>query len=594
MTADIDSYRWLVTRHPAQFERMDFTAQILQSASRARKAFYECGWAEAKVLIRPSDGKFERTPFFDTIIRRGLRNSTRFDASTLTEEEVEALGMHRDESLGFKLQIRHFRRRNKEIVPRPPGDVPRTSPSPPSQGSEGHPITSPATRALPGPDLAVQKHSVGDWRPASAQGGATDQPVWMPESSWHCGGAGVDVSGPNSTSRSMMPWTMARQWRLAGRESGKDERGIDASSATLVHATREPCWSMDPHGRGGRGAWEGPPARKIWNMEEMREAAWKSCRARDEGPKDGERVSYEHLPPAEAGNGLSARARQGDHHDDPHAARHDREGDAQRDPGRSSEHDNGGGGGGGCTSQKNDMKGKDSSSGSGRGSIPPPTRIEPRANLASHVEGRGAPRALPPQARNGVDGRATPRGPGDPLQPPAGGLLAQGYMRLAAMHDSGLREQTVAAAGGGSVGGDGATMTRGPMGRVSPTPSGPHSPHGAEVPGLSATLTRASERAVASSYSNRYLPLISEHVPDPGPPKVVRRSLSPDYGTEQPRKRRRDMEGVGDTSTSQVGNHTGRGAPRGFPRSLPMWQFPSSPIGRTRFDSTDTLSIGTM
>ncbi|CAN0242001.1 unnamed protein product, partial [Ectocarpus sp. 12 AP-2014] len=58
-------YRWLVTRHPAQFERLDFTAQILQSASRARKAFYECGWAEAKVLIRPSDGKFERTPFFD-------------------------------------------------------------------------------------------------------------------------------------------------------------------------------------------------------------------------------------------------------------------------------------------------------------------------------------------------------------------------------------------------------------------------------------------------------------------------------------------------------------------------------------------------
>ncbi|CAM9492964.1 unnamed protein product, partial [Sphacelaria rigidula] len=107
-------YRWLVTRHPAQFERMDFTAQILQSASRARKAFYECGWEEAKVLIRPSDGKFERTPFFDTIIRRGLRNSTRFDASTLTEEEVEALGMHRDESLGSKLQIRHFRSRRRD------------------------------------------------------------------------------------------------------------------------------------------------------------------------------------------------------------------------------------------------------------------------------------------------------------------------------------------------------------------------------------------------------------------------------------------------------------------------------------------------
>lgn len=111
------SYRWLVTRHPAQFERMEFTAQILQSASRARKAFYECGWDEARVLIRPSDGKFERTPFFDTIIRRGLRNSTRFDASTLTEEEIKKLGMHRDETLGYKLQIRQFRSNTRRELP---------------------------------------------------------------------------------------------------------------------------------------------------------------------------------------------------------------------------------------------------------------------------------------------------------------------------------------------------------------------------------------------------------------------------------------------------------------------------------------------
>lgn len=148
MIVSANSYRWLVTRHPAQFERMDFTAQILQSASRARKAFYECGWAEAKVLIRPSDGKFERTPFFDTIIRRGLRNSTRFDASTLTEEEIDALGMHRDETLGFKLQIRHFRSRGKETAPPAHG---RVGPSSGGGGTMDTPVTSPVADSRPHP-----------------------------------------------------------------------------------------------------------------------------------------------------------------------------------------------------------------------------------------------------------------------------------------------------------------------------------------------------------------------------------------------------------------------------------------------------------
>ncbi|CAB1101227.1 unnamed protein product [Ectocarpus sp. CCAP 1310/34] len=139
-------YRWLVTRHPAQFERLDFTAQILQSASRARKAFYECGWAEAKVLIRPSDGKFERTPFFDAIIRRGLRNSTRFDAATLTEDEIEALGMHRDETLGFKLQIRHFRSSRKELPP---------------QGRGGGAVRKAPLAPLPPPPPQAQAHRHG-------------------------------------------------------------------------------------------------------------------------------------------------------------------------------------------------------------------------------------------------------------------------------------------------------------------------------------------------------------------------------------------------------------------------------------------------
>ncbi|CAM9380982.1 unnamed protein product [Discosporangium mesarthrocarpum] len=102
-------YRWLVTRHPAQFERMEFTAKILESASKARKAFYGSDWAEAKVLIRAVDGKYERTPFFDRIIKRGLCVSTRFDASVLKSEEVAALGMCSDQSQGYRLEIRQFR-----------------------------------------------------------------------------------------------------------------------------------------------------------------------------------------------------------------------------------------------------------------------------------------------------------------------------------------------------------------------------------------------------------------------------------------------------------------------------------------------------
>lgn len=117
--ARLNSYRWLVTTHPALFRRMDFTAQILQSPSLARKAFYESTWEEANVLIRPSVNKFdrksfnkfERTPFFDCIIGRGLRNKTRFEASMLTEDEVEALGMHHDDSVGpGKLHIRSSRK----------------------------------------------------------------------------------------------------------------------------------------------------------------------------------------------------------------------------------------------------------------------------------------------------------------------------------------------------------------------------------------------------------------------------------------------------------------------------------------------------
>ncbi|CAM9220555.1 unnamed protein product [Choristocarpus tenellus] len=109
-------YRWLVTRHPAQFERMEFTAKILESASKARKAFYESDWPQSKILIRATDGKYERTPFFDNIIKRGLRESTRFDASVLKEDEVEALGMYRDQTLGFKLQIRQFRAHDSSVT----------------------------------------------------------------------------------------------------------------------------------------------------------------------------------------------------------------------------------------------------------------------------------------------------------------------------------------------------------------------------------------------------------------------------------------------------------------------------------------------
>ncbi|CAN0017808.1 unnamed protein product, partial [Scytosiphon promiscuus] len=214
-------YRWLVTRHPAQFERLDFTAQILQSASRARKAFYECGWAEAKVLIRPSDGKFERTPFFDAIIRRGLRNSTRFDASTLTEDEIEALGMHRDETLGFKLQIRHFRSNRKELPPQGRGGGGVRKQQQQQHQQQQQPTQQPQNHRLPGAAAMVAGRSLAS-APSHSGGVSTRAPVAsgvdQQQQQWGTEAAAVAAVAAATAARSNGDprWADEARWHRAG------------------------------------------------------------------------------------------------------------------------------------------------------------------------------------------------------------------------------------------------------------------------------------------------------------------------------------------------------------------------------------------
>ncbi|CAM9456648.1 unnamed protein product, partial [Hapterophycus canaliculatus] len=266
------SYRWLVTRHPAQFERLDFTAQILQSASRARKAFYECGWAEAKVLIRPSDGKFERTPFFDAIIRRGLRNSTRFDASTLTEDEIEALGMHRDETLGFKLQIRHFRSNRKELPPQGRGGggvrkqqhqrQQQQQPSPPPP--QGHRLPGAAmvgARSLPLSHSGGvgARAAVARWHRSSVHGGggggerwtAWDANRWMP---------GSEGASPTINDRDHR-YTSNTNGHLSGTPLGRG----------LTHASSPSAVPQGIAAPARHGAWDGPPPPGgVWGGQERR------------------------------------------------------------------------------------------------------------------------------------------------------------------------------------------------------------------------------------------------------------------------------------------------------------------------------------
>lgn len=387
---------------------MDFTAQILQSASRARKAFYECGWAEAKVLIRPSDGKFERTPFFDTIIRRGLRNSTRFDASTLTEEEIEALGMHRDETLGFKLQIRHFRSRRKELPPQGRGGrggVETVAPSPAaaarphssttavlppaaSTGGRGGGAHAPARESACRP-VAPEPWGDEGRRSTAALGGRCPD-----DAGWHRGGGrrAVDTSGRD---RWTAAWGNSRRWNAGGDAAENGEREPYAGTAAPA-----PAWTQAPAAAAavaaaaaaaarGRPVWEGPPGR-MWELD-RRAGSWEASPADGRGGGDGD--DLERAP-----NGAAT------------------EGEGQNCLG--------GGGGGGV-------------GGAAHGSSRRQTEAEIRASFRRHVERlRVRPGGIIAPSGVGGGGEGLTRDVStESAETGNGGLLTQGYLRLAAMNE---------------------------------------------------------------------------------------------------------------------------------------------------------------
>ncbi|CAN0121153.1 unnamed protein product [Ectocarpus sp. 6 AP-2014] len=434
-------YRWLVTRHPAQFERLDFTAQILQSASRARKAFYECGWAEAKVLIRPSDGKFERTPFFDAIIRRGLRNSTRFDAATLTEDEIEALGMHRDETLGFKLQIRHFRSSRKELPPqgRGGGAVRKAplAPLPPPQAQAhrhgGRPAAAGARHLLPPSIAPPPTAGAGNGRDRAAlleqqqqqqqrlntnnSGGGERWAAWDGGNRWMPGEEGAGANADDG-----------HRHRHAGHAGhatppllpGLAQAPSPAAAAGLTASRRSAAvWEGAPHG----GGWVGGPA-------DMRQqgSSWHPSGGAS-GAAEGRGQGYERMAHSGIGEGAGV-------------ARDAFAGDRRHQHQQPEVDVRGGGGGGG-----------------GGGLRFHPSAVEHQQHHAGPSARTAAPRviggsAVPaPGFRHGAVGvDPAPAAVGGTSADPSsvaagGGLLSQGYRRLAAMAD----EQAAAAGGGGQL-----------------------------------------------------------------------------------------------------------------------------------------------
>lgn len=102
------AYRWIIARHPQEFEAVGITPIILERAPAARKALYNCSWPGAQKLIMCMDGRFERTQFFDALIGRGLQACTRFGYHHLTEEERDALGI-REHALTKKHYLEHFK-----------------------------------------------------------------------------------------------------------------------------------------------------------------------------------------------------------------------------------------------------------------------------------------------------------------------------------------------------------------------------------------------------------------------------------------------------------------------------------------------------
>jgi hypothetical protein len=101
------AYRWLLARHPKQFEKEGLNSAALERAPAARKALFHCTWSGAKKLVRCVEGRFERTFFFDTFINRGLLTGTRFAVEHLNHQEKEALGICEDPASG-KYYLGHY------------------------------------------------------------------------------------------------------------------------------------------------------------------------------------------------------------------------------------------------------------------------------------------------------------------------------------------------------------------------------------------------------------------------------------------------------------------------------------------------------
>ncbi|KAG5189525.1 hypothetical protein JKP88DRAFT_286631 [Tribonema minus] len=100
------AYRWLLQRHPRQFEKEGLTSTALERAPVARKALFHTSWSGSKKLVRCVEGRYERTVFFDTFIKRGLGFGTRFAIEHLTPQERQILGICEDPT--GKVYLAHY------------------------------------------------------------------------------------------------------------------------------------------------------------------------------------------------------------------------------------------------------------------------------------------------------------------------------------------------------------------------------------------------------------------------------------------------------------------------------------------------------
>ncbi|CAN0066808.1 unnamed protein product [Ectocarpus sp. 4 AP-2014] len=101
-------FRWLMSRHPEQFEEQGITTSTLERAPLAREMFFTSSWPGAQALqsFTGDDLFFQRTELFDQIIERGLDGGdTRFSVEHLENDEKSTLGITQDSATGrYRLQ----------------------------------------------------------------------------------------------------------------------------------------------------------------------------------------------------------------------------------------------------------------------------------------------------------------------------------------------------------------------------------------------------------------------------------------------------------------------------------------------------------